>query len=209
MKQITISIVRGVLRPGFYDGVLKIFTLFLLVSTLPANRAAAQEPGQAFKLYAGQALPDSLLNAELRVLGAGDSGALKLADFKGKPFIIDFWASWCGSCIKSLPHVDSIFKANGVALGLVLVNISARDRDAEKLARFIDSFLKHHEGFSVPFLAQNELFARYFHIQTLPCYVWVGGDGRIKAISGYGTFTDQNVSRFLKGGAIVIKDGRL
>lgn len=184
MKQTTIAIVRGVVWPGFYDGVLKIFFLFLLVPALAANRVAAQEPSQAFKLYAGQALPDSLLNAELKVLGAGASATLKLADFKGKPFIIDFWASWCGSCIKSLPHVDSIFKANGQALGLVLVNISVRDRDAEKLARFIDSFLNDHEGFSVPFLAQNELFVRY-----------------------YGTLNGENVLRFLAGEPISIKKG--
>jgi thiol-disulfide isomerase/thioredoxin len=180
----------------------------MLILALTANRVAAQEPGQATGLSVGQALPDSLLNAALNLLGAGSGTALKLAGFKGKPFILDFWASWCGSCIKSLPHADSLLKANGQALGIVLVNSSARDRDTGKLARFVDAFLKDHPGFSVPFVAQHELFLRYFNIKRLPCYVWVGGDGRIKAITGYGTLNAQNIRRFLAGGQLLMgKEG--
>lgn len=187
---------------------LKICTVFMLILALAANGAAAQEANQATGLSVGQALPDSLLNAELNLLGAGSGTAFKLAGFKGKPFILDFWASWCGSCIKSLPHADSLLKANAQALAIVLVNSSARDRDSVKLARFVGSFLKDHPGFSVPFVAQHELFSRYFKITRLPCYVWVGSDGRIKAISGYGTLNGQNISRFLAGRQLLMgKEG--
>jgi len=180
----------------------------MLILALAANGATAQEAGQATGLSVGQSLPDSLLNAELNILGAGGGTVLKLAGFKGKPFILDFWASWCGSCIKSLPHVDSLLKANGQALGIVLVNSSARDRDAGKLARFVNAFLKDHPGFSVPFVAPHELFSRYFKISRLPSYVWVGSDGRIKAFSGYGTLSAQNIRRFLAGGQLLLgKEG--
>ncbi len=180
----------------------------MLILALTANRAAAQELGQATGLSVGQAIPDYLLHAELDLLGAGAGTAFKLAGFKGKPFILDFWASWCGSCIKSLPHADSLLKANGQALGIVLVNSSARDRDSEKLSRFVDSFLKDHPGFSVPFIAQHELFARYFKISRLPGYVWVGSDGRIKAVTGYGTLNKENIRRFLAGGQLLMgKEG--
>jgi len=181
----------------------------MLILALTANRAAAQEADQATGLSVGQALPDSLLNAELNLMGAGSGTAFKLAGFKGKPFILDFWASWCGSCIKSLPHVDSLLKANGQALGIVLVNASARDQDTEKLSTFVDTFLKDHPGFSVPFVAKHERFARYFKISRLPGYVWVGGDGRIKAITGYGTLSEQNIRRFLAGEQVMTAKGGL
>jgi thiol-disulfide isomerase/thioredoxin len=202
------AISKGKLCPHIYHSVLKIFTALMLMMALTANRAAAQEHGQATGLSVGQAIPDSLLQAELNLLGAGGGTAFKLAGFKDKPFILDFWASWCGSCIKSLPHADSLLKANGQALGIVLVNSSARDRDAEKLARFVDSFLKDHPDFSVPFIAQHGLFSRYFKISRLPGYVWVGSDGRIKAVSGYGTLNEENVRRFLAGGQLFMgKEG--
>lgn len=180
----------------------------MLILVLTANRAAAQGTRPAGGIAVGQAVPDSLLNAELNLLGDGAPTAFKLANFKGKPYILDFWASWCGSCIKSLPHADSLLKANGQALGIVLLNASARDRDTEKLARFVDVFLKEHPGFSVPFVAQHRLFSKYFKISRLPCYVWVGSDGHIKAISGYGTLHEQNVHRFLAGGQLLMgKEG--
>ncbi|QPH40556.1 TlpA family protein disulfide reductase [Pedobacter endophyticus] len=208
MNQTTISIVRGFFCSKFCDGIFKILIFFLLVPALSANRAAAQEPDQAIGLSVGQALPDSLFHAELKLLGARVGTSLRLADFKGKPLILDFWASWCGSCIKSLPHVDSLLKVNGQELRIVLVNSSARDRGEGKLALFVSSFLKDHEGFSVPFVAQPELFSEYFKIRRLPCYVWVGSDGRIKAVSGYGTLNQQNVRRFLDGEQVVIgKEG--
>jgi thiol-disulfide isomerase/thioredoxin len=208
MNPSTMAVSKGRLCPHLYHSVLKIFTVFLLILALTANRAAAQEADQATGLSVGGAVPDSLLNTELKLLGAGGGTALKLAGFKGKPFILDFWASWCGSCIKSLPHADSLLKANGQALAIVLVNSSDRDRDTEKLAGFVDAFLKDHPGFSVPFVAQHELFARYFKISRLPCYVWVSRDGRIKAITGYGTLHEQNVHRFLAGGQLLMgKEG--
>ena len=205
MNQSTMAILGGKLCPPIYHSVLKIFTVLMLMMALTANRAAAQGARPASGIAVGGAVPDSLLHAELDLLGAGVGTAFKLAGFKGKPFILDFWASWCGSCIKSLPHADSLLKANGQALGIVLVNSSARDRDAEKLSQFVNSFLNDHPGFSVPFVAQHSLFSRYFKISRLPCYVWVGSDGLIKAVSGYGTLTAQNIRRFLAGEQILTR----
>ncbi|MFO7791161.1 MAG: TlpA disulfide reductase family protein [Bacteroidales bacterium] len=38
---------------------------------------------------------------------SGDS--ISLSDFKGKPVYIDVWASWCGPCIREIPHLDSLY----------------------------------------------------------------------------------------------------
>ncbi len=39
--------------------------------------------------------------------GGGD---LKLADYQGKVVILDFWATWCGPCQKSMPHIEKVNK---------------------------------------------------------------------------------------------------
>ena len=62
---------------------------------------SAGEPRET--LTAGEMAPDFVMND---VTGR----ELKLADFKGKIVILDFWATWCGPCIASFPHTQEISK---------------------------------------------------------------------------------------------------
>jgi thiol-disulfide isomerase/thioredoxin len=54
-----------------------------------------------------------------------NSKELKLADLKGKVVVLDFWATWCGPCIASIPHNNELQKKYAgkvVFIGVCAVN---------------------------------------------------------------------------------------
>lgn len=103
----------------------------------------------------------------------GTNGTVRLADFRGKPVYVDFWASWCAPCRQSFPWMNSLggkFASHG--LQVVAINLDMRDEDARQFlaatpAQFIVAF---DPAGTTP---------RSYGIKGMPSSVLVGADGRI------------------------------
>ena len=51
-----------------------------------------------------------------------DGGTITLDDYRGKPTVLVFWASWCGPCRKEAPDVVRVAKSYGNRVNLVGIN---------------------------------------------------------------------------------------
>lgn len=60
---------------------------------------------------------------------------IRLADLRGRPVIVNFWASWCGPCVEEFPLLQSALEAHR-AQGLAVVGIIYNDR-SESARQFI------------------------------------------------------------------------
>lgn len=43
-----------------------------------------------------------------------DGKPVTLAEFKGKPLLVNLWASWCAPCVKELPTLDQLSRTGGI-----------------------------------------------------------------------------------------------
>ena len=56
-----------------------------------------------------------------------------LADFRGKPTVVNLWATWCAPCVKELPTLDALATREG---GRINVLALSQDNKADKVAPF-------------------------------------------------------------------------
>ena len=54
---------------------------------------------------------------------------VRLSDFKGKPVIVNFWATWCGPCKSELPAFDKAYAEYGEDVEFLMVNLTDGQRE--------------------------------------------------------------------------------
>ena len=61
------------------------------------------------------------------------NGEVKSPDIKGKVLIVDFYATWCGPCMRAIPHNNELLKKYKDK-GLVIIGVCTSDRGQETFA---------------------------------------------------------------------------
>ena len=98
----------------------------------------------------------------------------RLADYRGKVVLINFWATWCVPCREEMPSIDRLRKSlDGRPFVVLAVNL------AEPPSRIRGYLEKVPLGFSV-LLDRDTAVAKAFKARILPATFIVGPDGKIR-----------------------------
>jgi cytochrome c biogenesis protein CcmG/thiol:disulfide interchange protein DsbE len=104
-----------------------------------------------------------------------DGNPVHLADLRGQPVIVNFWASWCGPCVDEFPLLKSVAEQH-TPDGLVVLGIVYQDRSEAARA-----FMEQNGGTWQALMDPDERVARAYNIFGPPETYFVGRDGRIVA----------------------------
>ena len=142
-----------------------IASLALQFSVLKASEAGAVKPGFTLPVL--------------------DGGTSSLSDFTGKVVYVDFWASWCGPCLKSLPLYESLYQETGTDhFQILAINLDEDEADAR---RFLD---KHPISYPV-LLDPAGRTAADWQVKVMPSSFLLDASGNI--VHEYAGFESEHI----------------
>lgn len=165
-------------------------TLFAFaVSLLLSTQAISQS------LTVGDKVPDVILN---NCILPGQPNILiknvSLQSFTSKYVILDFWATWCGPCISSMPKYEALQKKYPNQLQIIGIT--------HETVKRIQSFVRNRPvGFMLA-VDTASVLRKYFEYRSIPHVVILDKSGTVKAIAHSDEVTDAVISTLINGGEI-------
>ena len=105
-----------------------------------------------------------------------DGQEVSLSDFEGKVVYLDFWASWCGPCMREVPHAKELKKRMQGRDDLVFLYISV-DTDEEAWRRTVER--QEIQGVHLNVSGFSHEVPAAYNLKGVPTFYLIGRDGKI------------------------------
>lgn len=147
------------------------------------------------QLMEGSARRLNLVGNTMTVEGTTlDGQSLNWSDYRGKVVLIDFWATWCGPCIKEIPALKQQYEAYHDR-GFEVIGICMNEKREQ-----VDMFFEKNE---VPWVTlfepegKTNQTATYYGISSLPTTILIDQQGRVVTLAARGEALTQQLARLL------------
>lgn len=130
------------------------------------SKNAPQRKQEAVESRTNQAAPDwtvSDLNGK----------EVRLSSLRGKVVVVDFWATWCGPCRKTMPLLDKFYQEKAEGVEVYGMNVWERNGTAG-VKPFIDN-----AGYKFPILLGESEIATEYGVRGIPTLVVIDQEGNI------------------------------
>ena len=103
-----------------------------------------------------------------------EGNAFKLWDFRGKPVILNFWASWCGPCKSEMPDFQEVYEEYGEEIHFLMVNMTdGYQETVESASKFIAD-----AGYTFPVYYDTASEAAYtYNVYSIPTTFFIDAEG--------------------------------
>ncbi len=105
-----------------------------------------------------------------------DGSTVRLADFKGRPVVINFWATWCAPCREEMPVIQEVYERyRERGLAVVAINMEEPEGVVRRLVEqggFTLTFARDADGAQV----------KRYNVTSAPTTYFIGADGIIRDV---------------------------
>lgn len=154
----------------------------------PAPAAPSPEGYQTSRDHKGLALPAMPFDAP-------GGGPATFGTWRGKPVLVNLWATWCAPCVKELPTLDALAAKSRDGSGIAVVAVSEDNGGAAQVGPFWKA-----KGLRTltPYTDQHMRLMTALQIDTLPTTILFDGHGReVWRVSGGMDWTGAEAAKLL------------
>lgn len=145
--------------------------------------------GLLYLFHARSSGPDEgTLAAPFELALANRDGTFRLADQRGKPVVMEVFASWCGACQRATPALAEAYRDHGDKATFIGVSVDNKLEDA----------VAAKDGWGIPFdIARDDgSVARAYKVSRLPTVIVIGSDGVVRHVTT-GSTSSREIARLI------------
>lgn len=142
-----------------------------LVTKMPLTDGSDHNGSQSSETYAYDPAPDfSVVDA--------DGNKIKLSEMKGKPVVLNLWATWCYYCTVEMPDFEEMYKKYGEEVQFMMINLTdGRNETLASAKKYISD-----NGFTFPVYFDTDSEAAIaYGILGIPATYFIDDEGHLIA----------------------------
>jgi thiol-disulfide isomerase/thioredoxin len=128
--------------------------------------AAGQPEGRIDRSHAGKPAPAAAFDDP-------QGRSTSLSDFRGRPLLVNLWATWCAPCVTELPTLDSLAGREDGKLQVLAISL-----DSEGRAKVDPFFAEHGYKALEPYVDPKMGLMPELGVDTLPTTILYDSSGR-------------------------------